>query len=106
MRVPLWLVDVAAAVLAAIFYGIELRVALSKPLSLSGFPWVLLRLSFDAGTAVIACELLRAAFGNLAWFTPTWQVIIAALTGPALLRSQLAVIGSGQEDAYYGPASS
>src|SRR3954451_24568471 len=105
MSAPTYAVGLGAAVLAAAFYSIELRVSLSKPVSLRGLPWIFLRLTFDGATAAIVCELLRASFGTLTWFTPVWQISIAALAGPALLRSQLAVIGSGQEDSYYGPAN-
>jgi hypothetical protein len=49
--------------------------------------------------------VLGSVFSGLSWFNGVWPSLIAGLAGPALVRSQLAVLGSGQETAHYGPAN-
>lgn len=54
---------------------------------------------------MLAFSALTSAFAGLSWFTGAWPVVVAGLAGPALLRSQLALLGSGQESSTYGPAN-
>lgn len=66
--------------------------------------WIAVLFGFDAASGLIAYVLLVEALKGLAWFIGPWPVLLAALCGPALLRSQLALLGSGQESSYLGPA--
>lgn len=83
----------------------ELFNASRKPPALRAVGWILVLFGFDAGSGLIAFALLGELFKGLSWFTGPWPVIISGLCAPALLRSQLALIGSGQESSYYGPAN-
>lgn len=91
--------------LAALLSLIELQNARRKPPCLRACHWVIVRLAFDAGTAMLAYSALTAALSGLSWFTGPWPIVVAGLAGPALLRSQLALLGSGQESNTYGPAN-
>lgn len=91
--------------LASLLSLVELANARRKSICLRATPLVAIRLAFEFGTGILAYSLLVLAFEGLKWFTGPWPVVIAGLAGPALLRSQLALIGSGQESAAYGPAN-
>ena len=94
-----------AGILAGFLALCELFNASRKPPAIRAIGWILVLFLFDGGSALIIFALLKDAFKNLSWFTGPWPVIIAGLSGPALLRSQLALLGSGQESTYYGPAN-
>jgi hypothetical protein len=100
-----WIAPVAAAVLAAVLGLIELASARKKPLSFRALHWLVLRLLIDGATAALAYAVLVSAFEGLKWFRGAWPVVVAGLAGPALLRSQLSLIGSGEESRAYGPAN-
>jgi hypothetical protein len=68
-------------------------------------PYLLILFAFDASSAMLAYAVLLEALKGLTWFVGIWPALLAGLCGPALLRSQLALLGSGQESAYYGPAN-
>jgi hypothetical protein len=59
----------------------------------------------DGGAGSVAVPLVRSAFGRVEWFNVVWIALLSGLCGPALLRSQLALMGSGDEDPYWGPAT-
>ncbi|WP_157250827.1 hypothetical protein [Nonomuraea typhae] len=99
-----WIPHVSAAGLAIILSGVELFAARRKPPSIKAAHWICYRFACDGSTAVLAFVLLGAALEGLKWFTGPWPVLLAGLVGPALLRSQLAILGSGSENSYYGPA--
>lgn len=94
-----------AGLLAGALALCELFNASRKPPAMRAIGWILVLFFFDGGSALIIFALLKDAFKGLSWFTGPWPVIIAGLSGPALLRSQLALLGSGQESTYYGPAN-
>lgn len=76
----------------------------NKP-TLRATHWIILRVLIDLGTAIAAILILESALSGLDWFTGAWPALVAGLCGPALIRSQLAILGSGQEEKYYGPAN-
>ena len=83
----------------------ELINARRRPPSFRATHWILGRLAFDAGTAMLAYPILTAALAGLTWFTGALPIVAAGFAGPAFLRSQLALLGSGQESSTYGPAN-
>lgn len=92
-----------AALLSAGVAFLELHVQKRKPLSWRATHWILLRLAADGVAGYLAYTLLEFAFGDLDWFGNIWSALVAGLIGPALLRSQLSLIGSGDETSA-GPA--
>jgi hypothetical protein len=94
-----------ASAIAVFLSGIELTASLRRPLSWRAAHYVILRLLLDASTAALALIILSGALSGLKWFSGAWPSLVAGLAGPAILRSQLAIIGSGQESSYYGPAT-
>ena len=100
-----WISPVAAGVLATLLGLVELASARKKALSHRALHWILLRLLIDGATAALAYAVLITAFEGLKWFKGAWPVVVAGLAGPALLRSQLALLGSGEESRTYGPAN-
>lgn len=97
------------AMLAGIFAGglslCELFNASRKPPAFRAAGWILVLFCFDAGSGLLAYAVLAATLDGLTWFVRPWPILLAGLCGPALLRSQLALLGSGQESSYYGPAA-
>jgi hypothetical protein len=93
-----------AGVLAGSLALCELFNAARKPPAIRATGWILVLFGFDGGSALLIYALLGVIFNGLSWFTGPWPILISGLSGPALLRSQLALIGSGQESTYYGPA--
>lgn len=91
--------------LAALLSLMELVNARRRPPCLRATHWILGRLAFDAGTAMLAYPILASALAGLTWFTGALPIVVAGLAGPAFLRSQLALLGSGQESNTYGPAN-
>ena len=75
-----------------------------KPPAWRAAPWILALFSFDGFSSCLVYGLLGEALKGLTWFTGAWPMLLAGLCGPALLRSQLALLGSGQEENYVGPA--
>jgi hypothetical protein len=69
------------------------------------YGWVLLRLLAHAGTAALAYGVLTLVFNGTKWFIEPYPMIVAGLCGPFIVRSQLAVLGSGQETTTSGPAA-
>ncbi len=94
-----------AGILAGCLALCELFNAARKPPAFRAIGWILVLFGFDGGSALLIFALLKEAFHGLSWFTGFWPILISGLSGPALLRSQLALIGSGQESSYYGPAT-
>jgi hypothetical protein len=95
-----------ACLFAALVSLVELTARQKKSIPLRATHWVILRLAIEGGTAAFAYAVLLAVFAGLPWIAGAWGVLVAGLAGPALLRSQLALLGSGQESSYYGPATS
>ncbi|GGM04645.1 hypothetical protein [Nakamurella endophytica] len=98
----------AAAIASTIGAGlsaIEATNALRQIPPLNAVIWLVVLSCFDAAGSLVAFALLNEAFGEVEWFTAPIAVMAAGLSGPALLRAQLALIGSGQEAAYWGPAN-
>ncbi|MGW0218577.1 hypothetical protein ACWDXH_29725 [Micromonospora chokoriensis] len=94
-----------AAGLASLIALIEVVTWRRKPATVKAIHWISLKLMLEGGTAAFAHAALVAALGGLSWFNGPWPPLVAGLAGPALLRSQLALLGSGQEASYYGPAN-
>lgn len=94
-----------AGILAGCLALCELFNAARKPPAIRAIGWILVLFGFDGGSALLIFALLKDAFHGLSWFTGFWPILISGLSGPALLRSQLALLGSGQESSYYGPAT-
>jgi hypothetical protein len=61
------------------------------------------RLATDGFSSASAYAVLLLVFRGLEWFSPFWDIAVAALIGPTLLRAQLSLIGSGDERSV-GPA--
>jgi hypothetical protein len=93
-----------AAILAGCLALFELFNAERKPPAIRAVGWIAVLFGFDAGSALLIYAILKEIFSGLSWFTGFWPIFISGLSGPALLRSQLALLGSGQEETYYGPA--
>src|SRR6266545_6493323 len=100
-----WIAPVAAGVLATLLGLVELASARKKGLSYRALHWILLRLLIDGATGALAYAVLVTAFEGLKWFKGAWPVVVDGLAGPALLRSQLALLGSGESSPAYGPAN-
>lgn len=101
-----WAPPTIAAALACLFSLIELAAGQKSGIPLQSWHWVGLRLAIEGSTAAVAYAAFIAALSGLTWFVGPWPVLLAGLVGPAILRSQLALLGSGEEDAFYGPAQS
>jgi hypothetical protein len=94
-----------AALLAALLSFLELELSWRKRPAPNAILWLLVLFGFDGASGLFGYWLLGLAFPGLDWLTEPWRVLVAGLVGPALLRSQLALLGSGQEDSYFGPAN-
>ncbi len=94
-----------SALLAGGLALLELFNASRKPPAIRAVGWILVLFGFDGGSALAIYALLKVLFDGLSWFTGLWPIILAGFSGPALLRSQLSLLGSGQESTYYGPAN-
>jgi hypothetical protein len=96
------------AILAAALAGglslCELFNASRKPPAVRAYGWILVLFGFDAASELFSYAVLVEALKGLTWFVGPWPVLVAGFCGPALLRSQLALLGSGQESSHYGPA--
>ncbi len=101
---PLWVDPILSGVLAAGLSFLELVVSLRRTPTWRATHWIAIRLLFDVAAGSLAYGVLELAFGDVKWFTGLWPILIAGLSGPALLRSQLALFGSGLEAAHFGPA--
>ncbi|MBF9134773.1 hypothetical protein I0C86_38485 [Plantactinospora sp. S1510] len=91
--------------MAAAIALVEILTWRRKPATLRALHWIAFKLAMDGATAATAHAALVAALSGLSWFHGVWPPLVAGLAGSALLRSQLALLGSGQEAAYYGPAN-
>jgi len=94
-----------AAILAAFISAVELAVWLRKVPPFRSTPWIIILLGFDAAAGLFAFWLLGILWAGTEWLNDYWKILIAGLIGPAILRAQLALIGSGQEDTTFGPAN-
>ena len=65
---------------------------------------VMCRMAIEAGAGAASYSLVTAALHDVTWFTGIWPILLAGFCGSTLLRSQLALLGSGQESSYFGPA--
>ncbi len=93
-----------AAVLAGFICYLDLVRVFGRTPSRAALPWVLLKVVIEGGAGAVMYPLLISAFKGLEWFVGAWPIVLAGLCGPALLRAQLALLGSGQEDRHLGPA--
>jgi hypothetical protein len=93
-----------AAAIAVVISFTELLATQRKRLPWAAWTWVTLRLTIEGTTAAVAYALMDLLFDGLQWFHGALPIIVSGLAGPALLRAQLALLGSGQESSYYGPA--
>lgn len=94
-----------ASGLAAVVSAIELFALRRGRVVRQATGWIILRLLLNAATGSLAYWLLSLAFDGLSWFTGPVPWIVAGISGPAFVRSQFALLGSGQEDLRYGPAN-
>lgn len=99
-----WNYSLLAGLLAASLSFLELVVGRRRVPTWKATHWIFIGLLFDMAAGSLALVVLMLTFGDVKWFTGLWPVLIAGLSGPALLRAQLALFGSGQEAAYWGPA--
>ncbi len=99
-----WIGPILAGLLAAALSFIELVAGRRRTPTWKAAHWIAIGLLFDVAAGSLAYSILLLAFGDVKWFTGFWPILIAGLAGPALLRSQLALFGSGQEASYLGPA--
>lgn len=95
---------VVAGALAGVLAYLELQACKRRPLAWRASHWIAMRLGADAAAGFLAYGLVRLAFGQLAWMTPSWSALLAGLVGPAILRSQLSLLGAGDETVV-GPAT-
>lgn len=93
-----------AGILAGALCLCELFNASRKPPALRACGWILVLVGFDVAAGLLVYAVLVETLKGLTWFVGAWPVLLAGLCGPALLRSQLALLGSGQETSYHGPA--
>jgi len=101
---PNWIGPLSAGLLAAALSFLELVAGRRRTPTWRAFHWIIIGLLFDVTAGSLAFGILRLAFSDVKWFTGLWTILIAGLAGPALLRSQLALFGSGQEASHFGPA--
>lgn len=94
----------AAAGISALLSLIEIVNARGHWPCLGSLHLVALRMLVDGGAGLVAYPLVVLAFGSLEWFNLAFRILLPGLCGPALLRSQLALLGSGQEETVFGPA--
>jgi hypothetical protein len=83
---------------------IELNSVKRKRLAMKACPWIACRLATDGFSSASAYAVLLLVFKGLEWFSPIWAAGVAILVGPAMLRAQLSLIGSGDERSF-GPAT-
>jgi hypothetical protein len=95
---------IASALLAGSLAVCELFYATRKPPAIRALGWILVLFGFDGSAGLLVYTLLIEALKGVSWFVGPWPILLSGLSGPALLRSQLALLGSGQESSYYGPA--
>lgn len=94
-----------AGLLAAAVSYLELAASLQRfPAPATAF-FVFCRLAIEAGAASVIFRVVIEAFRGLAWFNLPIAIILCGFCGPALLRAQLALLGSGQEERALGPAN-
>jgi hypothetical protein len=94
-----------ASALGCLISAAELGAVQRKAIPVRALPWVLLRLGIESGSSAIAYGTFITVFDGLRWFTGAWPTLLAGLVGPAILRSQLSVLGSGEEVSGFGPAT-
>jgi hypothetical protein len=94
-----------ASGLAAAVSAIELFALRRGRVVRKAAQWIVLRFLLNAATGALAYWFVTLAFAGLSWFTGPVPWIIAGISGPAFVRSQFALLGSGQETIRYGPAN-
>jgi hypothetical protein len=100
-----WLPPTIAACAAGAISFLELATHRRGILFWRVAQWISLRLIAHGATAAISYAVLMAAFGSLSWFKGAIAIVVSALCGPAIFRSQLALLGSGQESPKDAPAA-
>jgi len=95
----------ATLLLSALISYLELHIAHKKSPAWQARWWIALRLAVDGSTGAFAYTVLTEVLSGLKWFSGPWPILVSGLAGPALLRSQLALLGSGLEDVSLGPAN-
>jgi hypothetical protein len=95
---------IESGLLAGCLAVIELLIATKKPPAFRALPWILVLFALDGSAGMLVFGLLSQILQGLTWFVGAWPVLLSGVSGPALLRSQLALLGSGEETSYYGPA--
>ncbi|MFC5828748.1 hypothetical protein [Nonomuraea insulae] len=97
-----------SALLAGALSGVlclcEIFNASRKPPAVRACGWLLVLFGFDFAAGLLSYAILVETLKGLTWFVGLWPIFLAGLCGSALLRSQLALLGSGQEASYHGPA--
>ena len=99
-----WEGPAASAVLAAVISLIEIMGQWRRFIYPRIYGWVFARVVVHGGTAAVAYGLLVVIFHGTDWYRGIFPVLVAGLCAPAIFRSQLALIGSGQESAADSPA--
>lgn len=100
MLVPVILTGLIAGTLSVS----EIFIARRKAISKRAIGFVIALFGVDGGSAMVIYPVVTGTFKGLTWFTGAWPVLLCGLCGPVLLRSQLSLLGSGQEEGLYGPA--
>lgn len=97
-----WFPPTAAGLLSALLGFVELAAGRRKPLSVRAWHWILGRLTIDGFTGAVSYGILNSALQGLDWFEGPIPVVVAALAGPAVLRSRLSLISVGTGDRTIG----
>jgi hypothetical protein len=96
---------VLACLLAILVSYIELINSLRRIPAPKTWLFVMCRVLIEAWAASLIYSIVQIAFEGMSWFSAWWAVLLSGLCGPALLRAQLALLGSGQETKSLGPAN-
>lgn len=100
-----WIGVAGASLMAATISLIELGNARRKPMAFKSVHWILLRLAFDSATAMLAYAVLTDAVNDPEWSAGFWPIVTAGLVGPAVLRSELALLKPGNAGGTVGIAT-
>ncbi|GIG88107.1 hypothetical protein [Plantactinospora endophytica] len=101
MTAELW-APAGASGIAAVISVINLTTARKKMPSWHALHWVVLRIAVDALASLAVYHLLATQLPDVDWLP---LMLVAGLSGPALLRTQISFMANDQRLTHYGPAS-
>lgn len=99
-----WQLPTAAAGLAALISLIEVAAQWRRFIYPRVYPFILVRLIAQAGTAVLAYGIILLLFKGVPWLDGPIPIIVSGISGPAIVRNQLALIGRGRGGLLDDPA--